>query len=65
MEVHFYPREWSDSSPGCLLLGEKSGAHWTGGWVDPSVGWDVLVKKYITAPAGNRSHAVQLVADYV
>jgi hypothetical protein len=33
--------EWSASTPGRFIPGERvPGAHWIGGWVDPSAGLD-------------------------
>jgi hypothetical protein len=55
--------QWSESSFGRFLLAGKAGNHWTGGWVGPSAGRDVMVKREIIAPAGNRNPAVQPVAD--
>jgi hypothetical protein len=60
--------EWLASRPGCFTPGEKSpgtpATHWIGGCVGPRAGLDAVVKRKwaISAPAGNRTPAVQPVA---
>jgi len=48
--------ERSASHPGYFTSREKAlSTHWTGGWVGPSDGLDVVAKRKVpfTAPAGN------------
>jgi hypothetical protein len=45
--------EWSDSRPVRFTSRERaSGTHWIGGWVDPRVGLDAVVKRKI--PSSHR-----------
>jgi hypothetical protein len=57
--------EWP-SSRFCLFISVKELLVPTGvgGWVDPSVGLDLLAKREILAPAGNRTSIVQTVARH-
>jgi hypothetical protein len=36
--------EWSASRPGPFTPGERTGTHWTGGWVGPRVGLEAVEK---------------------
>jgi hypothetical protein len=54
--------EWSSSRPSRSTTAEiASNAHFIGGWVGPRTSLDVMVKRTIPAPVGNRIPAVQLV----
>ena len=52
--------EWSATPPGRILLQERPGTHFTGGWVCPRDGLD---RRKILVPTGIRSRSVQLVAQ--
>jgi hypothetical protein len=48
---------------GRYIPGEGApGTHWIGGWLVPRAGLDVMEKRKILRPAGNRILAVQSVA---
>jgi hypothetical protein len=53
--------EWSASCPDCFTPRERaSGTHWIGGWVDPKVGLDMLLKRKIASPCqeSNPDHPI-------
>jgi len=44
--------EWSTLCLGCFTIMERApGTHWTGGWVGPRAGLDVVVMRRNPAPA--------------
>jgi hypothetical protein len=49
--------EWSASPPSRFTPPRERapGAHWTGGWVEPKAGMDIVKKRKSLAPARNQT----------
>jgi hypothetical protein len=48
-----------------IIKGEAPGTQWTGGWVGPRDGLDVVEKKKMSTPAENRTMVVHPIAWFL